>query len=275
MILNKFNLSQSSQLENAIILSVILFIIKILLPVYSVFTLIISEVLTLSAIFLWSEYLFNLLKKNKNQEISLILNSGITCALIFFILSVSGTVIDSEEKFSFQDNIVSSIFSLLVIFIFIYLALYIFSVIRYLFFLRQKKEPGKYFVTMMIFMLLTALSNTVLTLNPSLDYIKKSFFFVSIILIVINSIRVSWIAFLTKRQKLYLLLISIILSILFITNYGISSDNIFITKMIIPFSPSFHTIFNLLMIRRNIFWHCFLYNIISPPYSRSVRQKGC
>jgi len=254
MILNKLNLSQSSKLENAIILSVILFIIKILLPVYSVFTLIISEVLMLSAIFLWSEYLFNLLKKNKNQEISLILNSGITCALIFFVLSVSGTVIDTEEKFSFQDNIVSSIFSLLVIFIFIYLVMYIFSVIRYLFFLRQKKEPGKYFVTMMIFMLLAALSNTLLTLDYSLDYIKKTFFFVSIILIVINSIRVSWIAFLTKKQKLYLLLISIILSVLFITNYGISSDNVFITQIISPFSPSFYTIFNLIMIYGGIYF---------------------
>lgn len=253
----KFFLSGSdfrSKLENAIIFSIVLFVLKIIFPVQSVFELIISEVFIIVTVYLWAGYIIGVIARKKVLSIPLILNAGIISALIFFILSVATSFFNDDFQFSLQENIVSSIFILFLIFIFIYCVIYIFTVLRHLFFLRQKNEPGKYFTTMLVFFLLAAFSNTLLKIDPSTDYISKSLFFVSILLIIVNSIRVSWIAFLPKKQKLYLLLISVIMSALFNLNYAFSFDNVFINKVILPFSPSFHTFFGLVMIYGGIYF---------------------
>ena len=54
--------------------------------------------------------------------------------------------------------------------------------------------------------------------NNSLSFIKNTFFIVSIILIVINSLKISWIAFVVKKEKLSILFLSIIIAILFTVN---------------------------------------------------------
>ncbi|MCC6550819.1 MAG: SpoIIE family protein phosphatase [Ignavibacteriaceae bacterium] len=79
-----------------------------------------------------------------------------------------------------------------------------------LFFLKQRKNLKTYYQAMLFFILLTALS-AVFNLQQFDDYqfIHIALFVNTIILITINSFRISWIAFLDKKEKKRLLLISV------------------------------------------------------------------
>lgn len=77
---------------------------------------------------------------------------------------------------------------------------------------------------------------------------------VTILLISINSLRISWIAFLTKKEKLYLLIISVVLSILFGINIGLSSRSEFSSEILIQFSPALHMFLTLMMIYGAVFF---------------------
>jgi sigma-B regulation protein RsbU (phosphoserine phosphatase) len=101
---------------------------------------------------------------------------------------------------------------------------------------------------MSTFFILSFFTAAITGTDGDLTFIGLTFFTVSIILIVFNSFRVSWIAFLTKKQKISLLFISILLATLFSLNFALSYDRSFINQLLMNFSPGLHRIIQIIMV---------------------------
>lgn len=247
---NLKNIARAKGLENAIIVSILLFLFCLIFPQHDTFILsLISESLVFLVLFFVLSYIKPLLSSKTDSPFTLVLNAGILAALVFSIISVSDSWFGSLAEKDANLNIINSLFSIILIFIFIVAVIYILASFRELFYLRQKKDLSTYFNTMQVFFVLTFFSNLLLKIDTNFDYPYSSFFVVSIVLISLNSLRVAWIAFLIKKQKLYLLLVSTILSILFGLNFGLLyNETNTIRQIIFNFSPGLFSILNLTMI---------------------------
>lgn len=268
-------LTRTRGLENAILVFILLFLFNLVFPQHdSTLLFICNEVLVFLTVLFSYNYVHGFLNSKVDSPLSLVLNAGILAALIYFIISVVNALLGSPEKSS-GIGFFNSLFSILLTFVFIGAIVYIFSTFRELFFLRQKKDPSTYFNTMLVFFALSYFSNVFLAFDPILDYPKNAFYVVTIVLIFLNSLRVSWIAFLTKRQKYYLLIISIVLSILFGVNYAIVIDNNIMRKILYTFSPGLHTFINLLMIYGTInFGVIFFTTLFHLPTAEAFDRKA-
>jgi len=252
---NFLQFSRKRKLEKAITLSVILFLYKLISPYNTtLIPLLINEVIVISTFYFITLYTLEFVGNKKYSPLSLILNAGILNAIIFFVLAVITLGLNAIFEGLTAENFMYSIASTFYAYIFMAALAYIFSVFRTLFFLRQKRNPRFYFNTMIFFFLLTSVSNNFIFLYPDVDYIKSAFLVVTILLIAVNSIRVPWIAFLIKKEKIYLLIISIVLSVLFAVNIGLSSSANASNKVLLMFSPSLYQFLNLLMIYGAIFF---------------------
>jgi serine phosphatase RsbU (regulator of sigma subunit) len=107
---------------------------------------------------------------------------------------------------------------------------------------------------MLIFIFIAAMAKTLSQLDGSLEYIFNTFYVVSIILISVNSLRVAWIAFLQKNQKIYLLIIAIVLGTLFGLNYALLFSTNVISSILNDFSPVLETFISLVMIYGAIYF---------------------
>lgn len=248
-------ITRARRLENSILALIVLFLFNIIFPDHDTFILsFMNEILLFLSILFAYYYMHPFLSTKSDSPLSMILNSGILGALIFFIIAVSDSIFGEVNSSTESSNLFNSLITLLVVFVFVATLVYVISVFRELFFLRQKKNPSTYFNTMLIFISLTFFSNLLLKIDTNYDYPRDAFFVVSIILICFNSIRVAWIAFLIKRQKVYLLLISVILSILFGFNVGLYGETNIIHQIILSFSPGLDVLFKLIMIYGTIYF---------------------
>ncbi|MCX6151451.1 MAG: SpoIIE family protein phosphatase [Ignavibacteriales bacterium] len=250
-----FQFDRTYKLENALVLSVVLFLFKLIFPYSnSVLWVIPNEALVILTFYFVSIYSLEFINTKKYTPLSIILNAGILNAVIFFVLSVLAPVLSGIFDGLTRENFMFSIGSTFYSFIFIAALAYIYSVFKTLFFLRQKKSPKFYFNTLAIFLLATSLSNNIALLKKDMDYIQPALMVVTILLISINSIRIPWIAFLTKKEKIYLLIISTVLSILFGVNIALASSSNVSNQLLLEFSPSLHQFTILLMIYGTIFF---------------------
>lgn len=249
---NKIKLAQ--RLENSILLSILLVIYNIIFPVHSTLILfIINELLVFGVLYFLFNYMNIFVDSKKELPLSLILNLGILTAIMFFINSVINSFLKNSGQENYQTNLFNSFMSIAMNFVFIVIVIYVLSTFRTLFFLRQTKDQSLYFNTMIVFLALTFFSD-ISQINSSLDYIHDAFYVVSIVLICLNSLKVSWIAFLTKKQKIYLLIISIILSILFGMNYSLINESNPVRILVNSFSTGFYSIYSLVMIYGMIYF---------------------
>ncbi len=178
------------------------------------------------------------------------MNIGILTAVIFFLLTFSKAIFglwnnqpDNEvTNPGLLYNLISFVYSLIIIGS---LAI-IFLAFRELYFYRQKKNVSTYFNTMVVFFFLACFSGLLKNL-PDLSYIKDTFFIISVLLIIINSIRISWIAFIVKKEKISLLILSVIISILFVVNLADGSVGSDHGQIIADFSPSLNQFLKILM----------------------------
>jgi phosphoserine phosphatase RsbU/P len=247
-------MAQSRGLENAIIFSILLFLFNIIFPVHNSAGLsIINETLLFCALFFLYHYVSNFLASRADSPLALILNAGILAALLFFIISITNSILNGKSDQGGL-GLFNSFFSILVFFVFIGAVVYIFSTFRELFFLRQKKDPRTFFNTMLVFFTFSFFSNLLINFDSTLDYPRDAFYVVTIVLICLNSLRVAWIAFLPKKQKYYLLGISVVLSSLFGITFAISSNANVMKQLLYSFSPGFQTIFSLVMIYGTIYY---------------------
>ena len=254
MNLFSLNISKARKLEYSVVVSIILFVFKIVFGTQeSLVPIFLNELLVFATFYFWMVYTVDLIHTNLRSPLAVVLNVGILIAVIFFMISISSVIFDNET-YNPDQNFITSIFSLIISFMMLSASAYIFSVFRELFFLRQKRDPRTYFNTMIVFFVLLYFSNFLIKIDPDFDYPKNAFYVVSLILIAVNSLRVAWIAFLTKRQKKYLLILSVVLGVLFGFNFGLTLDDNIITKTLLGFSPGFHSILSLLMIYGTIYF---------------------
>jgi len=128
---------------------------------------------------------------------------------------------------------------------------------------------------MLVYFALSFFSETFLKIFSGITFIQTAVYVVTIILMGLNSVRVSWIAFLTKRQKYYLLIVSIILSILFGMNYAAVMNDNMIRKILYLFSPGLHTFVNLVMLYGTIsFGVIFFTTLFHLPTAEAFDRKA-
>ena len=250
-----FQFNRAFKLQNALAWSILLFLFKLVFPFTStIWWLVPNEFLVICTFYFAAVYLLEIFKEKNYTPLSIILNAGILNAVIFLVLSALRPIIFSVFEGLTRENFMYSIAQTFYSFIFISALAYIFSVFTILFFLRQKKNPGFYFNTLVVFLAATSISNSLIFLYPKLDYIQPALMVVAILLIAINSIRIPWIAFLTKKEKVQLIFISVILVVLFVLNISLASSGNPSNRILIEFSPSLHQFLIMMMIYGAIFF---------------------
>lgn len=272
---NNFRTTLARRLENTIIISILLVIFNLIFPIHtSLILFIINEVLVFGVLYFLFHYMNSIVETKKESPLSLILNSGILAALIFFIISVTNSLFGKNIQENYHTDVFNSLISIVIDFVFIASVIYIFSTFRTLFFLRQIKDQSLHFNTMIIFFAITFFSD-LSQVDSSLDFIHDAFYVVSIVLICLNSLKVSWIAFLSKKQKTYLLIISVVLSILFGLNYSLLNENTTAKIFLSNFSSGFVSIYSLIMIYGMIYFGIiFFTTLFHMPTAEAFDRKS-
>ncbi len=247
------------------LLSALLFYKLFLYSSDSFFLSIVNESLviltTVSLIMALSDVVHN----RKSNPLGLVVNVGILNAFIFFLISFSGTILggfseSSSASFS-NPGFIFSLISFFFSFLIIGSLAYVFLVFKELYFLKQKKNVSTYFNTMIVFFILAAFTNIFMKL-PEYGYIRDTFFIISILLIVINSIRISWIAFIVKKEKISLLIFSVIISVLFVLNIVRGSEVNAFTNAISQFSFGINQFFKLMMIYGGVYFSVLFFTTL-------------
>jgi len=222
--------------------TIILFFFKFFIPSSSsIALLIINEILVGIDAAAFIFFLMDWLHIKKVNPLSLVMNIGILTALIFFFIvfanpvlgELSGATKSTPIKFNLIYNLISFVYSIIIL----GSVSYIFLAFRELYFLKQKRNVNTYFNTMVVFIVLSSYS-TMLQQSSDLLYIKDTFFIISILLIIFNSIKISWIAFIIKKEKKILLFLSIIIAILFVLNLASNSEGSTNHQILMNFSPA-------------------------------------
>lgn len=196
-------------------------------------------------------------KSRSSAPLPLVLNVGILLALMFFIIIFSDYLLSGIfENINYRlknPDLVYNLVSVLYALVLVGLISYFLITLRHFFFYNQVRNTRIYFNTMLVFFILASLSINILQ-DESLSFIPTTFFIVSILLMAFNSIRISWIAFLAKKEKIYLLLISFGITTLFIVNIvNTSEDNIY-SQMLNAFSPSLRQFIQIIMIYGSVYF---------------------
>lgn len=225
----------------------------------------ISETLVVLTFISISSILSEHVSKWKSRPNSLVLNVGILIFLIFLALLFTESIIRIfySGNFEILDNLNFAAAILvfgLAIFLISALA-YVFLVFKEFFFLRQKKNVKLYFNTMAVYFLLASYA-TLLDNFSGLEFIKQPLLIVAIILIAINSFKISWIAFITKKEKKYLLLFSVLLIGLFAANIGISSGKNTFALIIENYSPALFQFYNLILLYGIIYFSVLFFTTL-------------
>jgi serine phosphatase RsbU (regulator of sigma subunit) len=247
-------------------LTILLFIFR--LAVYSpgsVFLVIINELLVGLTFAILFSYLSELVKSRAVNPFAFVMNIGILNAIIFFLLTFSDWILSSlitkTAGMAINQDLVSNFISFIYSYIILVCLAVLFLAFRELYFYRQKKNLRTYYNTMIVFFALTCASNL---LNKVIEpnYIKETFLIISILLIVINSIKISWIAFIVKKEKIALLVLSIIISILFFTNLiNGSADNIH-NQVVVQFSPMLNSFLKIIMIYGAVYFSVLFFTTL-------------
>ena len=113
-------LSSNRKLEITILLTVVIVIFKFIFPVPDAWPIIlINEIIVLASVYFGMIYTSDFTALKKNTPISLVINAGILSALLFFLTAVSSSFFDQIPQLSTRINLIYSVISLLLAFIFI------------------------------------------------------------------------------------------------------------------------------------------------------------
>lgn len=251
------NLSAQALMKNIkiqllVAIAAALFFLKIFFsPLDSLGPTLLNEILVITGIVLLVSSINDLISHGKLNLMSLVMNLGILNAIMFFFITFSDSLLNLfysnlGEKIKNPD-LIYTIISFFYISIFVSSLCYIFLTFKQFYFSRQKHDKSIYFNTMTIFFLLS-LATAFVSNYPDLGYINNTFVIVSIVLIGINSLRISWIAFLSKKEKVLLLILSVVILTLFILNLVKNSDDSTHYKILHGFSPALNDFLQLMMI---------------------------
>ncbi len=240
----------------------------------------VNDLLVISIVSILILYLVKKNRQRKPHPSALVLNSGIIVAFVFLMIMFAENffnILYRNVNLKFInpgvfDNIIFTIYALLILGI----TCYWFATFREFYFYKQYRSKNTYFITMAVFILLSSISNLLFRGNDY-EYIYNTFFILSIILIVLNSIKISWIAFISKKEKISLLIFSIIISTLFIFNLINSSEEQFIGKFLMNFSSSFYQFFMLILLYGAIYFTALFFTTLfhiptAEAYDRKAKE---
>ena len=275
------NINYRKQIDILILIVSILVLIKLIFPVSNNYFSFVSELIVLATLFVGMIISKSFTVKKKNQPLSLVLNLGIIAAVIFLFNSLSKGFLDNVqnnlkdiELYQSFSSIILIVVNLIIAFIYCGFAIYLFSIFHELFAMRQKKDLSFYFNSMSIFFGLALLTKILEVKDSELGFIPLTFYVMSVFLMVINSFRVAWIAFLSKKQKLYVLFLSVILTVLFGINYGMLFDEGFIKQLLINFSPGLHVFISLVLLYGIIYNSMlFITTLFHLPTAEAIDRK--
>jgi len=248
----------TTQLQLFLLAAFLLFIFKIIFGNSDEFFLrILLDLLIAASIFFLLLALIKFENSRTSTPLSLILNVGILLAIMFFIIMFSDfllpSIFDSINLKLENPGLVYNIVSFIYVLVLVSIVSFFLITLRHFFYLNQRKNVKIYFNTMLIFFILASLSINFFR-DDSLSFIATTFFVVSLLLMIFNSIRISWIAFLSKKEKIYLLLLSFVITTLFIVNITNSAgDNIY-SQILTAFSPSLRQFNQVIMIYGSIYF---------------------
>lgn len=238
-----------------------LFFFRMIFSTGGLFISFINEIIVLGVFYFSLLILSQVLSKKHFSAITLVkslLFLSLVSILLYKFLEGFHSLLGVEQMELLSSN---AIFVSLITFCFdlliIILLSYLFLVFRLLFFLKQRKNVKTYFTAFLVFLILASFA-TLLDKYSGWDFVKMAFTANAVILMAINSLKISWIAFLTKKEKKQLLLFSFGLIVLFgISISLIHSDN-GISKVLNNFSPAL-SYFNLLLNIYGVVYFSFLF----------------
>ncbi len=240
----------------------------------------INDLLVISLILILTLFFVKKIRLRNPNPSALILNSGIIVAFVFLVIMFAEKFLNFlfynvNLKFNNPgvfENLIYSLYALMLLGI----TCYWFATFRELYFNKQYRTKNRYFFTMALFILLSSISN-LLFRGKDYEYINNTFFIISIILIVFNSVKISWIAFISKKEKISLLVLSIIISTLFILNLINSGEEQFNAKLLTNISPSFYQFFMLILLYGAIYFTVLFFTTLfhiptAEAYDRKAKE---
>ena len=159
---------------------------------------------------------------------------------------------------------------------FLAITAYWLAILYQLYFYKRYSAKSTYFYIMIIFLIVTSIVS-LLFRSEEYEYVNNTFEIISVILIAFNSLKISWIAFISKKEKISLLILSIIISTLFIINLANSSQNDFNGKILANFSPSFYTFYTLILLYGGIYFAVLFFTTLfhiptAEAYDRKAKE---
>ncbi|MCH7516103.1 MAG: hypothetical protein IIB08_03075 [Bacteroidetes bacterium] len=225
----------------------------------------VTDLLIISAISFLFLFLMDIFEKRNASPFSLIMNIGILNAFVFFLIMFSDSIMsllfeNVNEKLN-NPSLVSNIITLLYILLIVGFIIYVFIALRHLFFFRQSSAQKIYFYTMLVFFVLASLTAQYFGANE-LSFISDTFMIISVLLMLLNSLRISWIAFIVKKEKIALLVLSIVIAVLFIVNLNNSGDATVHSKMLSSISPSLKEFTEIIMLYAAIYFSVLFFTTL-------------
>jgi serine phosphatase RsbU (regulator of sigma subunit) len=279
MMKKKFPNIFTAQLRFFILSTAILFIFKLFFgSPDSIYLKIFLDLLIAASIFFLLLALIRFENSRATANLSLVLNVGILLAIMFFIIMFSdyllpGIFNNINLKLN-NPGLVYNIVSVIYVLVLIGFISFFLITLRYFFFLNQGKNVKIYFNTMLVFFILDSLSINFIR-DESLTFLTTTFFIVSVMLMIFNSIRISWIAFLSKKEKIYLLLLSFFITILFVVNIVSSAGENIYNQILTAFSPSLKQFNQMIMIYGSIYFlFLFFTTLFHLPTAEAYDRKA-
>jgi serine phosphatase RsbU (regulator of sigma subunit) len=269
----------NTQLQLFVLSAFLLFIFRLFIGSSDALYLkILLDILIAAAIFFLLLTLIKYENSRAAAPLSLVMNVGILSAIMFFIITFSDFLMpymfDNVNLKLNNPGLVYNIVSVFYILVFVAFISYFLLTLRHLFYLNQGKNIRIYFNTLLIFFVLAGLSHNFFE-DESVSFLSNTFFIVSVLLMIFNSIRISWIAFLSKKEKIYLLILSLVISILFIVNISSSSGDNIHSQILNAFSPSLSQFNTIVMIYGSIyFFMLFFTTLFHMPTAEAYDRKA-
>jgi serine phosphatase RsbU (regulator of sigma subunit) len=136
-------------------------------------------------------------------------------------------------------------------------------IFRHLFFLKQSKNLNIYFNAMLIFIALASFTSFTGTKKyENYEFLEITFYVVTSILIFMNSLKISWIAFLKKKQKRQLLLISVLLIGMLIFYLTMTTGESSYHKLLSGFSQTFYRFNNIMTVYGIIYFSVLFFTTL-------------
>lgn len=256
-----------------------LLILRILFySIDSFYFLLVNEILVILSLLILSTYIIGKIRQIKPSSSALVLNIGIINAFVFLVITFSDYLFNLIfEEFPLAPNR-SEFFKDLAHFsyalMFLLIGGYLLIILRELYFLKRERNIKTYYVLMLVFFLLASVSKS-FNQDSSLSYLSEPFFVVAVSLMVFNSARISWIAFIEKKEKISLLILSVIILTLFILNLANSNEQRLHNTILMSFSQSFNYFFYLLQLYGAIYFgFLFFTTLFHIPTAEAYDRKA-